>query len=91
MTDGQPSNVMQHLTVPNAEKLKNIGAEIFVVVVGNSAMPGIPELAKVASYPPEKHVFRVESYVSGKYVFELALKKISYNKYFAIKPFTNPC
>ena len=90
MTDGQ-SNVNQHLTVPNAEKLKNIGVEIFVVAVGNSAMPGIPEMAKVASLPPEKHVFRVESYVSGKYVFELALEKISKNKYVPIKPLANPC
>ena len=90
MTDGQ-SNVNQHLTVPNAEKLKNIGAEIFVVPVGNSAMPGIPEIAKVASYPPEQHVFRVESYSNAKYVFELALQKMSKNKYVAIKPLANPC
>ena len=91
MTDGQPSNVKQHLTVPNAEKLKKNGPEIFVVVVGNSAMPGIPEMTKVASYPPEKYIFRVESDSYGKYVLESALKKISYNKYEAIKPLTNPC
>ena len=90
MTDGQ-SNVKKHLTIPNAQKLKNIGVKIFVVAVGNSAMQGIPEMAKVASYPPEKHVFRVESYVSGKYVFELALEKISKKKYAAIKPLANPC
>ena len=91
MTDGQPSNVNQHLTVPNAEKLKNSGAEIFVVVIGNSAMPGIPEMAKVASYPPEKHIFLVESYSNARYTYELALKKISKNKDVPIKPLANPC
>ena len=90
MTDGQ-SNVNQHLTVPNAKKLKSMRVEIFVVAVGNSRMYGIPEMAKVASYPPEKHVFRVDSYNNAKYTFELALEKISKNKYVAIKPLANPC
>ncbi len=62
MTDGLQSNIKKHLTVPNAQKLKNFGVEVFVVVVGNKNMPGIPEMAQVASYPPETHIFRVKKY-----------------------------
>ena len=90
MTDGQ-STIKEHLTVPNAQKLKNIGVEIFVVAVGNENMPGIPEMAQVASYPPENHVFRVEKNSDGMYVFELALEKVSNNKYKAKKPLADPC
>ena len=90
MTDGQ-SNIKKHLTVPNAQELKAIGVEIFVVAVGDKNMPGIPEMARVASRPPETHVFRVEKNSDAKYVFELALEKVSNNKYKAKKPLADPC
>lgn len=89
MTDGQ-SNVRRDLTVPNAEKLKGINVEIFVVAVGNTNMRGIPEMVRVASSPPETHVFRVERNSDMKYAFELALEKINYT-YKAKKPLPNPC
>ena len=90
MTDGE-SNIKNHLTVPNAQKLKRIGVKIFVVAVGNKNMPGIPEMAQVASRPPETHVFRVEKNSDAKYVFELALEKVSNNKYIPKKPLADPC
>ncbi len=75
MTDGG-SNVKKHLTEPNARELEAIGVEIFVVAVGDQNMAGIPEMARVASSPPETHVFRVEKNSDAKYVFELALEKL---------------
>ena len=90
MTDGQ-SNESPHLTVPNAKKLKRIGAEIFVVAVGDTNMGGIPEMVRVASKPPETHVFRVEKNEDAKFVFELALEKVSGGRYKAKKPLSNPC
>ena len=91
MTDGLQSNIKKHLTVPNAQKLKNFGVEVFVAVVGNKNMRGIPEMAQVASSPPETHVFRVEKNSDAMYVFELALEKVSNNKYKAKKPLADPC
>ena len=87
MTDGQ-SNVEKSLTIPNAQKLKNIGVEIFVIAVGNH-IDGIDEMAKVASYPPDKYVFRVNKNSDLIYVFELAWKKVI--KGYEAKPYKSPC
>jgi hypothetical protein len=70
MTDGQ-SNIDKSLTIPNAKKLKGMGVDIFVVAVGDHIY-GIDEMAKVASYPPEKYVYRVKTNSALVYVFELA-------------------
>ena len=57
-TDGQ-SNEFRHLSIPKADALKGIVVDIFMVAVGRY-ISGIDEMVKVASSPPEKHVFRVE-------------------------------
>ena len=91
MTDGLQSNIKKHLTVPNARKLKNFGVEVFVIAVGDKDMGGIPEMAQVASSPPEAHIFRVKKYSDALYMFELALETMSNNKYKAKKPLSDPC
>ncbi|CAB4008107.1 Retrovirus-related Pol poly from transposon, partial [Paramuricea clavata] len=87
MTDGQ-SNIDKSLTIPNAKKLKDMGAEIFVVAVGDH-MYGIDEMAKVASYPPEKYIYRVKTNSGLLYVFELALEKVRSG--YKAKPYASPC
>lgn len=62
VTDGQ-SNVDDHLTVPNANELKLMGVEVFVLTVGSyNSISGIhvQEMVRVATYPPEEHLFRVD-------------------------------
>ena len=71
LTDGQ-SNVDETLTIPNAQKLKNIGVDIYVIAVGNSIpLKGIQEMAKVATYPPGYHVFRATTNSDLVYVFKV--------------------
>ena len=79
VTDGQ-SNVKRYLTVPNANALKSIGVEIFVVAVGQYIY-GIDELVNVASNPPEHHVFRTRSLNKFYDVVKLVLKKVAPAKY----------
>ena len=46
LTDGQ-STVDKALTIPNAQKLKNIGVDIYVMAVWNSIpLEGIQEMAR---------------------------------------------
>ncbi|CAB4007129.1 Hypothetical predicted protein [Paramuricea clavata] len=74
VTDGQSNNKQK--TIASAKKLKQIwNLKIFVVAVGNY-INGIDEMAKVASYPPHRYVFRVEKLSKLKYIFELALQKM---------------
>ena len=90
VTDGQSND--KKATINSAKNLKSIHAanvKISVVAVGKY-IHGIDEMAKVASYPPEKHVYRVEKLSELKYVFELALKKMN-RKYVAIKPPKSLC
>ena len=75
VTDGQ-SNVQTHLTIPNAQALKNNNVTIFVVAVGSS-ISGIDELVKVASYPPDQHIFRVKTHSGFLDIVKLVLKKVS--------------
>ena len=75
VTDGH-SNVDEHLTIPKADELKNIGVQIFVVAVG-SYIDGIDELAKVASTPPEQFLFRVENLDRFLHIVQLAIKEIA--------------
>jgi hypothetical protein len=87
MTDGQ-SNIDKSLTIPNAKKLKGMGVDIFVVAVGDHIY-GIDEMAKVASYPPEKYVYRVKTNSALVYVFELAWEKVRSG--YKAKPYAPPC
>jgi hypothetical protein len=57
ITDGQ-SNVKRNLTIPNAQKLKAEGIEVFVIAVGEY-LDGMEELSKMAS-SPNAHMYRVE-------------------------------
>lgn len=83
MTDGQ-SNKNKHLTVQTARQLKNMGVEIFVVAVGGFSS-GIEEIARVASNPPEKHVYRIYKNEDLKWVMKLVLEKVTGGKYKAVK------
>ena len=58
VTDGQSNS--RDLTISRAIALKGIGIEIYVVTVG-SYINGIDEMVKVASSPPENHMFRVQT------------------------------
>ena len=85
VTDGQSND--RQATLDSAKRIKNSipGLEIFVVAVG-SYVNGIDEMAKVATYPPLDHVYRVEKVSDLEYVFKLALKKMNPKKYIAVKP-----
>ena len=56
-TDGQSDDKQK--TLDSAKKIKNRAVKIFVVRVGKYG-DGLHEIAKVASYPPEQFVFRID-------------------------------
>ena len=71
LTDGQ-SNIDKAQTIPNAQKLKNIGVQVSVIAVGHHIpLEGIQEMAKVASYPAGHNVYRVTTNSDLVYVFNL--------------------
>ena len=73
LTDGQ-SNIDKAKTVPNAQKLKNIGVQVSVIAVGHHIpLKGIQEMAKVASYsyPANYNVYRVSTNSDFVYVFKI--------------------
>ena len=84
------------MTIPNAEKLKNMGVEIHVVAVG-SYITGIGEMVKVAgsSNPfklPEDFLFRVRNYQGFWEVTKLMVKKMaSTGRYTSLSPYPSPC
>ena len=88
VTDGQ-SNVDANMTIPNANALKTSGVDIYVVAVGNS-ISGIDEMVKVASYPPEKFLFRVSDYQGFWNIVKLIVKNVSPGKY-SIVNYDPPC
>ena len=90
VTDGQ-SNIERRQTVPKAQALKKAGVKIFVVAVG-SYIRGIDEMVRVASYPPEEHVFRVTSLNGFLKIIDLIIQEVSPRKYAIIKgKYTPPC
>ena len=90
VTDGQ-SNEFPVLTVPKANALKGIGVDIFVVAVG-SYISGIDEMVKVASSPPEKHVFRFEKNSAFWEVVKLAIQEVNPGKYTVLNgQYDPPC
>ena len=71
LTDGQ-SNIDKAQTIPNAQKLKNIGVQVSVIAVGHHIpLEGIKEMAKVASYPAGHNVYRVSTNSKLVYVFDV--------------------
>ena len=75
VTDGQ-SNFQTQLTIPRAKALKDSGVKIFVVAVG-TYISGIDEMVKVASYPPERFLFRVRTLSQFSDIVKLVIKKIA--------------
>ena len=90
VTDGQ-SNVQQQLTIPNAGALKNSGVQIFVVAVG-TYINGIDEMVKVASYPPQQFMFRVNDLSGFWNIIKLIIKEVSPGKYTIVNgQYDPPC
>ena len=88
LTDGR-SNVQSGLTVPNANALKSIGVDIFVVGVG-SYIRGIDEMVKTASYPPQNYLFRVKSLKKFWEIIQLTVKLVSPGNYIVVN-YSPPC
>lgn len=93
VTDGQ-SNVKRDLTIPNADKLKKLGVDIYVVAVGPNSRIDIVEVVKVAgpgsSNPNEKrekYLFRVTDYNGLLKIMKLVVK----NGKIGGTPFSSPC
>lgn len=79
VTDGR-SNVEPDKTIPNANKLRSSGVEIFVVAVGNY-ISGINEIVKVASPDRKNHVFRVADMSGFLDVTKLAYDLVAPGRY----------
>lgn len=88
VTDGQ-SNVKPHLTIPKADTLKRMGVKISVVAVGSS-IAGIDEMVKVASYPPQKFVYRVKKNSGFWEVIKLIIRQVAPGRY-RINNYEPPC
>ena len=78
VTDGQSNN--KDLTIAKAQELKRSGLEIFVVGVG-TYISGIDEMVNVASYPPERYLFRVKTLGGLLQVIKLIYKEVSPGEY----------
>ena len=74
VTDGQSNS--QVLSIRRAKALKDSGVEIFVVTVGTHIY-GIDEMVKVASYPPERFLFRVDTNQQFWEVIKLVIKRVA--------------
>ena len=94
ITDGQ-SNVHPTLTVPNADKLKRLGVNIYVFAVGDY-IPGIGEMVQVAgskdSTKPDPYLFRLKGYPQLWEFTKLVVTKLaSTGKYISLSPQPSPC
>ncbi len=90
LTDGR-SNINRHKTIPNAQKLKDNGVEVFVIAVGGKHITGIDEMAHMASYPPAKFLFRVEKVGDFFEVVKLAIKEVAPGQYKILKKYVSSC
>ena len=71
--------------------IKRSGVKIFVVAVGEH-IRGIDEMVNVASYPPEKCLFRVKKLDGFLQNIKLMVQRYSPRKYAIIKgQYTRPC
>ena len=90
ITDGQ-STFYRHLTIPKAKELKGNGVEIYVIAVGGAFMAGIDEMVKVASWPPQKYLFRVSDLSGLVDVIKLVEKQVAPGKYNINRQPNKPC
>ncbi|CAB3993071.1 Hypothetical predicted protein [Paramuricea clavata] len=91
LTDGQ-SNVQKHKTLPNAQKLKDAGVEVFVIAVGGQHIRGIDEMANMATFPPKDFLLRVEKVGDFLEVVNLAIKTVAPGKYKILgDKYKSPC
>ena len=89
VTDGQSNS--PDLTISKAKALKDNGIDIYVVTVG-SYITGIDEMVKVASSPPENHMFRVRTLGDFWQVVKLAIKQVNPGEYAALNgQYDPPC
>ena len=89
VTDGQSNS--RDLTISKAKALKDDGIDIYVVAVG-SYINGIDEMVKVASSPPENHMFRVQTLNDFWQVVKLAIKQVNPGEYEVLKgQYDPPC
>ncbi|KAL9984359.1 hypothetical protein ACROYT_G006644 [Oculina patagonica] len=79
------------LTLPdvNANAMKNSGVDIYVVAVG-TYINRIDEIVKVASYPPERFLFKVKDLAGFWDIIQLSVKQVSPGKY-SIANYDPPC
>ena len=89
VTDGQSNS--RNLTISKAKALKDNGIEIYVVTVG-SYIYGIDEMVKVASSPPENHLFRVQTLGDFWQVIKLAIRQVNPGEYAVLNgQYDPPC
>ena len=89
VTDGQSNS--RDRTIREAQALKDVGIDIYVVAVG-SHINGIDEMVKVASYPPENHMFRVQTLRDFWQVVKLAIKQVTPGEYVILSgQYDPPC
>ena len=89
VTDGHSNS--RDRTICEAQALKGSGVDIYVVAVG-SYIPGIDEMVKVASSPPEFHLFRVNEVSDFWQVVKLAVKKVNPGEYRVVNgQYDPPC
>ena len=87
VTDGQSDS--RYLTIQSANALKTSGVQIYVVAVGHS-IGGIDEIVQVASYPPDKFLFRVENLQGFWNIIKLIVKEVYPGKYNIVN-YDTPC
>ena len=61
VTDGK-SNIQRGQTVHQANLLRGIATEVFVIAVGNPGTSGLQEMKNIVSYPYEDHFYRVNDF-----------------------------
>ena len=89
VTDGQSNS--RDRTIRAAQALKGSGVDIYVVAVGNH-ISGIDEMVKVASSPPDFHLFRVNNVSDFWQVVKLVVKKVNPGEYRVVNgQYDPPC
>ena len=89
VTDGQSDS--RDRTIREAQALKGLGVHIYVVAVG-SYINGIDEMVRVASAPPESHMFRVKKLTDFWTVVKLAIQQVNPREYRVVNgQYDPPC
>ena len=89
VTDGQSDSRAR--TISEARALKGIGVDIYVLAVG-SYINGIDEMVRVASAPPEEHMFRVNTLTDFWEVVKLVIQQVNPGEYRVVNgQYDPPC